>query len=114
MSAGCHYNAVNPLILRYSTGDQAAPLCWSLIYLYFILVFSQQITFTARGIFIARIPLFVGVFFDGLPPVYLQDLPLMIRPLLKQRLLWESTGSAYGKSYSVGNALNNVEKTSET
>ncbi|EBP6007030.1 uracil/xanthine transporter, partial [Salmonella enterica] len=55
--------------------------------LYSGLVFSQQITFTARNIYRLALPLFVGIFLMGLPPVYLQDLPLMIRPLLSNGLL---------------------------
>lgn len=55
--------------------------------LYSGLVFSQQITFTARNIYRLALPLFVGIFLMGLPPVYLQDLPLTIRPLLSNGLL---------------------------
>lgn len=40
-----------------------------------------------RGIFIARHYRFCRHFLMGLPPVYLQDLPLMIRPLLSNGLL---------------------------
>ncbi len=53
--------------------------------LYSGLVFSQQITFTARNIY--RHYRFLSAFLMGLPPVYLQDLPLMIRPLLSNGLL---------------------------
>lgn len=54
--------------------------------LYSGLVFSQQITFTARNIYRPALPL-LSAFLMGLPPVYLQDLPLMIRPLLSNGLL---------------------------
>ncbi|HCR6424292.1 TPA: uracil/xanthine transporter, partial [Shigella flexneri] len=33
------------------------------------------------------LPLFVGIFLMALPPVYLQDLPLTLRPLLSNGLL---------------------------
>ncbi|HBS6951712.1 TPA: uracil/xanthine transporter [Klebsiella pneumoniae] len=55
--------------------------------LYFSLSFSKQITFTARNIYRLALPLFVGIFLMGLPPVYLQTLPLTIRPLLGNGLL---------------------------
>ncbi len=47
----------------------------------------QQITFTARNIDPLALPLFVGIFLMALPPVYLQDLPLTLRPLLSNGLL---------------------------
>lgn len=87
MSAGCHYNAVNPLILRYSTGDQQRRYAGLLFtFTLFRFGFSQQITFTARNIYRPALPL-LSAFLMGLPPVYLQDLPLMIRPLLSNGLL---------------------------
>ena len=55
--------------------------------LYSSLSFSKQITFTARNIYRLALPLFVGIFLMGLPPVYLQTLPLTIRPLLGNGLL---------------------------
>ena len=55
--------------------------------LFSALVFSQQITFTARNIYRLALPLFVGIFLMALPPVYLQDLPLTLRPLLSNGLL---------------------------
>lgn len=55
--------------------------------LYSSIIFSQQITFTARNIYRLALPLFVGIFVMGLPPVYLQDLPLTLRPLLSNGLL---------------------------
>nr|WP_318382598.1 uracil/xanthine transporter [uncultured Enterobacter sp.] len=51
------------------------------------LSFSQQITLTSRNIYRLALPLFVGLFLMGLPPVYLQDLPLTLRPLLSNGLL---------------------------
>ncbi len=55
--------------------------------LFSALAFSQQITFTARNIYRLALPLFVGIFLMALPPVYLQDLPLTLRPLLSNGLL---------------------------
>lgn len=55
--------------------------------LYSSLYFSKQITFTARNIYRLALPLFVGIFLMGLPPVYLQAFPLTIRPLLGNGLL---------------------------
>lgn len=55
--------------------------------LYSSLSFSKQITFTARNIYRLALPLFVGLFLMGLPPVYLQELPLALRPLLSNGLL---------------------------
>lgn len=55
--------------------------------LYSSLSFSKQITFTARNIYRLALPLFIGIFLMGLPPVYLQTLPLTIRPLLGNGLL---------------------------
>jgi xanthine/uracil permease len=55
--------------------------------LYSSLSFSKQITFTARNIYRLALPLFVGIFLMGLPPVYLQTLPLTIRPLVGNGLL---------------------------
>ncbi|HCQ3813022.1 TPA: uracil/xanthine transporter [Escherichia coli] len=55
--------------------------------LFSALVFSQQITFTARNIYRLALPLFVGIFLMALPPAYLQDLPLTLRPLLSNGLL---------------------------
>lgn len=43
--------------------------------LYSSLSFSKQITFTARNIYRLALPLFIGIFLMGLPPVYLQTLP---------------------------------------
>ncbi len=37
--------------------------------LFSALVFSQQITFTARNIYRLALPLFVGIFLMALPPV---------------------------------------------
>ncbi len=52
MSAGCHYNAVNPLILRYSTGDQQRRYAGLLFTFYFIpvLVLASKLRLP-RGIF---------------------------------------------------------------
>lgn len=55
--------------------------------LYSSLVFSQQVKFTSRNIYRLALPLFVGLFLMSLPPVYLQDVPLTIRPLLSNGLL---------------------------
>lgn len=55
--------------------------------LFSALLFSQQINFTARNIYRLALPLFAGIFLMGLPPVYLQDLPLTLRPLLSNGLL---------------------------
>jgi len=51
------------------------------------LVFSQQVKLTSRNIYRLALPLFVGLFLMSLPPVYLQDIPLTIRPLLSNGLL---------------------------
>lgn len=55
--------------------------------LYSSLVFSQQVNFTSRNIYRLALPLFVGLFLMSLPPVYLQSLPLTLRPLLSNGLL---------------------------
>ena len=55
--------------------------------LFSALVFSQQVTLTSRNIYRLALPLFVGLFLMNLPPVYLQDIPLTIRPLLSNGLL---------------------------
>lgn len=55
--------------------------------LYSSLVFSQQVKFTSRNIYRLALPLFVGLFLMSLPPVYLQDVPLTLRPLLSNGLL---------------------------
>ncbi|STW08800.1 Xanthine-uracil permease [Klebsiella grimontii] len=47
----------------------------------------KQLPSTARNIYRLALPLFVGIFLMGLPPVYLQTLPLTIRPLLGNGLL---------------------------
>ncbi|MGK7368552.1 uracil/xanthine transporter, partial [Salmonella enterica] len=39
------------------------------------------------NIYRLALPLSVGIFLIGLPPVYLQALPLMIRPLLRNGLM---------------------------
>lgn len=51
------------------------------------LVFSQQVKLTSRNIYRLALPLFIGLFLMSLPPVYLQDIPLTIRPLLSNGLL---------------------------
>lgn len=55
--------------------------------LYSSLVFSQQVNFTSRNIYRLALPLFIGLFLMTLPPVYLQDVPLTLRPLLSNGLL---------------------------
>ncbi|HEB4876037.1 TPA: uracil/xanthine transporter [Kluyvera ascorbata F0526] len=55
--------------------------------LYSSLVFSQQVRFTSRNIYRLALPLFIGLFLMALPPMYLQDVPLTIRPLLSNGLL---------------------------
>ncbi|WP_194206084.1 uracil/xanthine transporter [Superficieibacter sp. 1612_C1] len=51
------------------------------------LTFSQQISLSSRNIYRLALPLFSGIFLMGLSPVYLQDLPLTLRPLLSNGLL---------------------------
>ena len=65
----------------------SAVMLVSYLPLLFSALFSQQITFTARNIYRLALPLFVGIFLMALPPVYLQDLPLTLRPLLSNGLL---------------------------
>lgn len=102
-AAGSKYGVPFAMILRASYGVRGAlfpglfsiPLPVSsavmlvsyLPLLFSALVFSQQITFTARNIYRLALPLFVGIFLMALPPVYLQDLPLTLRPLLSNGLL---------------------------
>ncbi len=83
VSAGCHYNAVNPLILAIPLAISSAVMLVS-IYLYFIpgLVFSQQITFTARNIYRPALPL-LSAFFDGALRSIFTGSSTMVRPLLK-------------------------------
>lgn len=57
------------------------PLLWSSFF------FLSQITLTPRNIYRIALPLFSGVFLMALPPSYLQDVPLLIRPLLGNGLL---------------------------
>ena len=80
--------ALTRLVLQYPLPVSSAVMLVSYLPLLFsALVFSQQITFTARNIYRLALPLFVGIFLMALPPVYLQDLPLTLRPLLSNGLL---------------------------
>lgn len=55
--------------------------------LYSSLAFSQQLTLTPRNCYRLALPLFAGIFLMGLPPLYLQAVPLIVRPLLSNGLL---------------------------
>ncbi|WP_159567671.1 uracil/xanthine transporter [Budvicia diplopodorum] len=51
------------------------------------LLFLKQINLNARNVYRLAIPLFFGIFLMGLPAGYLQDIPLIMRPLLSNGLL---------------------------
>lgn len=57
------------------------PLLWSSFF------FLSHTSLNARNIYRIAIPLFTGLFLMALPPVFLQDLPLLIRPLMGNGLL---------------------------
>jgi xanthine/uracil permease len=57
------------------------PLLWSSF------LFVNLTSLNARNIYRIAIPLFCGVFLMGLPGNYLQQLPLLVRPLLSNGLL---------------------------
>lgn len=69
------------------TVSSAVMLVSYLPLLYSSLNFSQQVTFTSRNIYRLALPLFFGLFLMNLPGVYLQSLPLALRPLLSNGLL---------------------------
>lgn len=69
------------------TVSSAVMLVSYLPLLFSSLSFSQLITHSSRNIYRLALPLFTGLFLMGLPPVYLQDLPLLLRPLLSNGLL---------------------------
>ena len=81
-------DAANPLILRYSAGDQQ---CRDAGFLSSATLFRpgflKQITFTARNIYRLALPLFVGIFDGVASSLFIKDLPLTIRPLLSNGLL---------------------------
>ncbi|TGC19146.1 uracil/xanthine transporter [Escherichia sp. E4385] len=91
-SAICLLVAMTPPLTRLFSSiplpvTSAVMLVSYLPLLFSALLFSQQINFTARNVYRLALPLFVGIFLMGLPPVYLQDLPLTLRPLLSNGLL---------------------------
>lgn len=57
------------------------PLLWSSFF------FLSQTTLNPRNIYRIALPIFVGLFLIALPPTYLQDVPLLFRPLLGNGLL---------------------------
>lgn len=57
------------------------PLLWS------SLLFVNLTALNSRNIYRIAIPLFCGVFLMGVPGTYLQQLPLLVRPLLSNGLL---------------------------
>lgn len=57
------------------------PLLWS------ALLFARLADLSARTIYRIAIPLFMGLFLMNIPPAYLADIPLTLRPLLSNGLL---------------------------
>lgn len=57
------------------------PLLWS------SLLFIRLLELNPRNIYRLALPLFIGVFLMGVPPMYMQDIPLMIRPIVTNGLL---------------------------
>ena len=59
--------------------------------LFSALVFSQQITFTARNIYRLALPLFVGIFLMALPPVFSNGLlvGILLAVLMDNLIPWE-------------------------
>ncbi|WP_333892505.1 uracil/xanthine transporter [Atlantibacter subterraneus] len=57
------------------------PLLWS------ALLFAKMAELSPRTIYRIAIPLFVGLFLMNIPPVFLYDIPLTLRPLLSNGLL---------------------------
>lgn len=91
-SFGCVMVGINPylteLFCRLPLPVISAVMLVSYLPLLFSsLLFSQQMTLTSRNIYRLALPLFTGLFLMGLSPVYLQDLPISLRPLLSNGLL---------------------------
>lgn len=57
------------------------PLLWS------SLLFINVSKLNPRNIYRLALPLFIGIFLMGVPPAYLQDIPLTIRPIVTNGLL---------------------------
>ncbi|PLP34156.1 hypothetical protein CWM88_11080 [Klebsiella pneumoniae] len=57
------------------------PLLWSSFF------FLSQFTLNPRNVYRISLPLFSGIFLMTLPPSYLKDVSLLIRPLLGNGLL---------------------------
>ena len=57
------------------------PLLWT------ALLFAKMAELSPRTIYRIAIPLFVGLFLMNIPPVFLYDIPLTLRPLLSNGLL---------------------------
>ncbi len=57
------------------------PLLWS------SLLFIRILELNPRNIYRLALPLFIGIFLMSVPPTYMQDIPLMIRPIVTNGLL---------------------------
>lgn len=57
------------------------PLLWS------SLLFVQVLKLNSRNIYRLALPVFIGIFLMNVPPAYLQDIPLTIRPIVTNGLL---------------------------
>ena len=91
-SCGCVLVGINPFLTELFCHlpipvISAVMLVSYLPLLFSSLLFSQQISLTSRNIYRLALPLFTGLFLMGLSPVYLQDLPISLRPLLSNGLL---------------------------
>ncbi|CAG9425573.1 Putative purine permease YbbY [Providencia alcalifaciens] len=57
------------------------PLLWS------SLLFIRILDLNPRNIYRLALPIFIGIFLMSVPPTYMQDIPLMIRPIITNGLL---------------------------
>lgn len=57
------------------------PLLWS------SLLFIRVLDLNPRNIYRLALPIFIGIFLMSVPPTYMQDIPLMIRPIMTNGLL---------------------------
>ncbi|WP_374446719.1 uracil/xanthine transporter [Providencia sp.] len=57
------------------------PLLWS------SLLFIRILDLNPRNIYRLALPIFIGIFLMSVPPTYMQDIPLMVRPIITNGLL---------------------------
>ena len=57
------------------------PLLWS------SLLFIRILDLNPRNIYRLALPIFIGIFLMSVPPTYMQDIPLIVRPIITNGLL---------------------------